>query len=232
MNVPAIRVLVVEDHPALAANIAEFLESGGYELDFAADGLVALHLLATNTYDVIVMDVMLPGLSGFVLCERIRHDLQCATPIILITAKDQLEDKATGFARGADDYLVKPFHLRELAMRIDALHRRGASAASVLRAGPIQFEPGTLRLRLAGAAPLELTGVSARIMEALMRAYPNYLSYQQLGEALGGRTRESDSHALRTHVYVLRKLLQERLGDPLIKTLHGRGYRLAVPGED
>lgn len=231
MNAFAIRVLVVEDNPALTANIAEFLESGPYELDFAADGLVALHLLATNTYDVVVMDVMLPGISGFTLCERIRKDLQCSTPIILMTAKDQIEDKATGFSHGADDYLVKPFHLQELAMRIDALHRRGTAASNVLRAGAIEFEPGTLRVRVNGSAPLELSGMSARIMEALVRAYPNFLSYEQLSDALWGGSRESDSHALRTHVYVLRKLLQERFGAPLVKTLHGRGYRLSGPNE-
>ena len=225
-----IRVLIIEDNSALAANISEFLAGGKYVLDFAADGLVALHLAATNTYDVMVMDVMLPGLSGFTLCQRIRDDLHCYTPIIFMTAKDQIEDKITGFSRGGDDYLVKPFNLRELAVRIDALHRRGAGAESLLRAGTVKFDPGTLRLSVEGHETIELSGMSAHIAEALIGAYPNFLSYDTLSQTLWG-DREVEPHTLRTHIYTLRKLFQERFGSPLIKTLHGRGYRVSPPGE-
>lgn len=230
MNTRHIRVLVVEDNTALAENISEFLESGPYVLDFASDGLVALHLVATNEYDVIVMDVMLPGMSGFTLCQRIRHDLHCTTPIILMTAKDHIDDKVTGFSHGADDYLVKPFHLKELAMRIDALHRRGSLGANVLRAGSVEYEPGRLRVRVQGSAWVELSGMSAHITEALIRAWPNFISYDQLSHTLWG-DKEVDSHTLRTHIYTLRKLFQERFGAGLVKTLHGRGYRLTPPEE-
>lgn len=231
MNQRKIRVLVVEDNAALMANIGEFLEEGPYVLDFAFDGLVALHLVTTNVYDVIVMDVMLPGLSGFSLCQRIRGELHCTTPIILMTAKDHIDDKVVGFTQGADDYLVKPFNLKELAMRIDALHRRGVSGISVLRAGSVEFEPGTLRVRLNGGSYAQLSGMSAHITEALVRAYPNFISYEQLSQNLWGE-KEVEPHTLRTHVYTLRKLLQEKLGVSLIRTLHGRGYRLSPPGDD
>src|SRR5690606_38570706 len=124
----------------------EFLGEREYTLDFAADGTTALNLLAAHDYDVIVLDVMLPGLSGFELCRRIRTDLQRATPIIMMTAKDLIEDKARAFSLGADDYLVKPFNLRELALRIHALHRRHQGVESVLRTEQVSFDPGTLHV--------------------------------------------------------------------------------------
>lgn len=110
------RLLIVEDQVDLAENLFEFLGEDRYELDFAADGLTALHLLATNAYDVIVLDLMLPGVSGFQICKRVREDLECDTPIIMVTARSALQDKEQGFAHGADDYLVKPFELRELQL--------------------------------------------------------------------------------------------------------------------
>ncbi len=129
-----IRLLLVEDHVALAQNLSEYFSDQRYVLDFASDGLTALHLIATNDYDVIVLDVMLPGLSGFEVCRRLRSDIQCGTPVILMTAKDQLDDKEQGFTLGADDYLVKPFNLRELQLRVEALHRRRAGGAALRRA--------------------------------------------------------------------------------------------------
>src|SRR3546814_93927 len=105
----AIRMLIVEDHAGLATNLLEFFDNERYILDFASDGLTALHLIATNEYDVIILDVMLPGLSGFEICRRIRNDLHRSTPVIIMTSKDQLRDKEEGFTVGADDYLVKPF---------------------------------------------------------------------------------------------------------------------------
>ena len=117
-------ILIVEDQKDLAENLFEFLGDDRYTLDYAADGLTALHLLATQTYDVIVLDLMLPGVDGFEICRRIRQDLQCQKPVILMTALSSLADKEKGFNCGADDYLVKPFELKELQLRIDALHRR------------------------------------------------------------------------------------------------------------
>lgn len=230
MNEQRVRVLVIEDNAALAANISDFLEDGRYLLDFAADGLVALHLASTNDYDVIVMDIMLPGMSGFTLCQRIRNDLHCATPIIMMTAKDHIDDKVTGFTQGADDYLVKPFHLKELAIRIEALYRRSTSGTPMLHAGSITFDPGTLRISLNQGAPLQLSGMPANITEVLIRAYPNFVSYEQLAQSLWG-DKEVEPHTLRTHIYLLRKLLQEHLGANVIKTLHGRGYRMTPPEE-
>jgi len=205
MNAQKIRVLIVEDNAALMANISEYLEGGRYILDFAADGLVALHLVTTNVYDVIVMDIMLPGISGFTLCQRIRNDLHCATPII-------------------------PFNLKELAVRIDALHRRHTAGVTRLRAGSVEFEPGTLRLRVGNGEAVQLSGMAAHLIEAMIRAYPNFVPYEQITASLWG-DKDIESNTLRTHIYTLRKLIQDRLGVNLIQTLHGRGYRLSPPGE-
>ena len=226
-----IRVLIVEDHIALAENLFEFFSDARYVLDHAADGLTALHLIATNQYDVIVLDVMLPGISGFELCRRVRSESHCTTPIIMITAKDQMDDKEQGFSCGADDYLVKPFNLKELQLRVYALHRRGKPLVTgVIRAGDLSYDCGTLMLHCGDLKPVELTGTAASIFELLMRRYPNIVSYSDFEESIW-QGEEVDIHTIRTHAYALRKQLQEFVGQPLIKTVHGRGYRLTPPGE-
>jgi DNA-binding response OmpR family regulator len=231
-NRPPIRLLIVEDQVDLAENLFEFLGEDFYSLDFAADGLTALHLLATQSYDVIVLDLMLPGVNGFDICRRIRHDLRCQTPIILMTSLSSLADKEKGFECGGDDYLVKPFELRELQLRIEALHRRQTPQKPVLQAGEVRFNPGTLEVELHGLKTT-LSGTSSRLFELLIRAYPNFLSHTALTDALWGGSRHGDAegNSLRTHVYTLRKSLQSGLGAGLVKTIHGRGYRLEAPGD-
>lgn len=228
----AVRMLVVEDHAGLATNLAEFFNDERYVVDFASDGLTALHLVATNEYDVIILDVMLPGLSGFEICRRIRQDIQSSTPVIIMTAKDQLEDKEQGFSVGADDYLVKPFNLRELQLRVDALYRRkaGFSRSPILHVPGVSFDPGSFMVRTECGEQLELSGTAARIFEALIKAYPDFLSYTQIQDRVWGE-KEVDMNTLRTHVYSLRKLLQDTFRYPMIRTLHGRGYRLIPPGQ-
>ncbi|MDS1140870.1 response regulator transcription factor [Pusillimonas sp. SM2304] len=229
----SIRMLIVEDHAGLATNLLEFFHDSRYILDFASDGLTAIHLIATHEYDVIILDVMLPGLSGFEVCRRIRHDIHCSTPVIIMTSKDQLQDKEQGFIVGADDYLVKPFNLRELQLRVDALYRRkaGFSRTPEITIPGIHFNPGTFVVRTDGGEQLELTGTAARIFEELIKAHPDFLSYADLQDRVWGE-REVDMNTLRTHVYSLRKLLQDTFQYPMIKTLHGRGYRLLAPNKD
>src|SRR5690606_31104515 len=168
----------------------------------------------------------------FEVCRRIRSDLQCATPIIMMTSKDQLEDKEQGFTVGADDYLVKPFNLRELQLRVDALFRRkaGYTGAEISIPG-IRFNPGTFVVRTDSGKQLELSGIAARIFEELIKAYPGFLSYAQVQDRVWGE-REVDMNTLRTHVYSLRKLLHDTFGYPMIKTMHGRGYRLLSPRQE
>lgn len=230
MNTSVLNILIVEDQVALAENLFEFFEDSHFVLDFAADGLTALHLLATNEYDVIVLDIMLPGLSGYEICRRVRQDLKKNTPIIMVTAKGTLPDKEEGFGVGADDYLVKPFDLRELQLRIEALSRRQFINGSVKKVGSLSFDPGRLMLRYGEVASVELSGIAAKIIESLFDAYPRYLSHEILAEQIWGSP-DIDTQTLRTHIYNLRQILQKSLGFNLVKTMHGRGYRLQIPEE-
>ncbi len=219
------KLLIVEDHKKLAENLFEFLGEEHYELDFAADGLTALHLIANHYYDLIILDVMLPGVDGFSICRRIRFDLQSSAPVILVTARDSIEDKTTGFNAGADDYLVKPFHMQELELRIQALCRRRRAQNDYLVAKDVRYSPGTLTVSLADHSEVTLSGYSATIFEILIRHYPRFATYEDLSQGLWGQP-DGDPHTIRTHVYALRKVLKSALDRDMIKTLHGRGYKL------
>lgn len=222
-----IRLLIVEDHSGLAKNLAEFFDDEGYVLDFASDGLSALHLVATQDYDVIVLDVMLPGVSGFEICRRVREELHKTTPILMMTAKDQLADKELGFRSGADDYVVKPFNLRELQLRIEALHRRqqGFVKVQTLAVADMRFDLNAMQVGNSKGQTLSLGGIPAKILQNLMQAYPAIVSYEELVAQVWG-DKEVDMNTVRTQVYALRKTLQDAWGDVRIKTFHGRGYRL------
>ncbi|MGG4775346.1 response regulator transcription factor [Alcaligenaceae bacterium 429] len=225
-NFGKIRLLIVEDNVSLAENLFEYFNEPPFSPDFASDGLTALHLLATNQYDVIVLDVMLPGINGFEISHRIRHDLRRSTPIILITAKDHIDDKTQGFNAGVDDYLVKPFDLKELSLRVQALARRNSvSSDPLLHFQAVSFDPDTYTVYAQQQAVGTLTGYSAKIFELLLRAYPRPVSHEQLVEQVWDG-RPTEHHTVRTHVYALRKQLTEFTQQPLVKTLHGRGYIL------
>ena len=225
MGQEKLRVLFVEDNKPLLENLAEFFAGRQYETDFAADGLTALHLLATQDFDVVVLDVMLPGVDGITLCQRIRKDLNKDTPVILLTAMDSIDDKIRGFTTGADDYLTKPFDMRELELRIQALSKRKSVLTDRLVAGDLEYHPGTLTVTLKGQPKLELSGLTANLFEVLIRAYPNYVSYENISSQLWGIP-ETDEHTIRTHVYMLRKQLKKGLGRAMIKGIYGRGYQL------
>lgn len=221
-----LRLLIVEDNKSLAENLFEYLGEEKYLLDYAADGLTALHLLATQSYDIIILDIMLPGVDGLTICKRIRQDLKSSTPILLLTARDAIEDKEQGFNNGADDYLVKPFHMRELELRLHALRRRKQTHDDCIQADGISYYPGTLTVVFENQQELILSGYSATIFETLIRSFPRFSSYAALSDRIW-KNNEADLNTLRTHVYTLRKLLKARSGQDLIKTLHGRGYSLA-----
>jgi DNA-binding response OmpR family regulator len=138
------RVLVVEDHEDLAANIGDFLASHGHTVDFALDGLVGLNLALTGEHDVIVLDLTLPRLDGLALCDRLRRQGERQTPVLMLTARDTLEDKLEGFESGADDYLIKPFELRELEARLGRSAAAGSQAAAGADGGRSRARPGSL----------------------------------------------------------------------------------------
>lgn len=219
------RVLLVEDNADLVENIFEFLGENEYELEYAPGALTALHLLDCQRYDVIVLDIMLSGASGLDIAHRLRRDMSDYTPIIFMTAMGAIEDKENGYSSGGDDYLVKPFDLRELALRINALHRRNSRIDTLLRGERVSFNPGTLEVHVDGQGKLRLTGLAAHIFEALMRGYPDFVSYTSLSNKIWP-DQGVDANTLRTHIWQLRKQLQDTYGMPMIKTLHGRGYIL------
>ncbi|MDO8932988.1 MAG: response regulator transcription factor, partial [Rhodocyclaceae bacterium] len=196
MDAP-LRILVVEDNPDLAANLVDYLSAHGHLADAAGDGLSGLNLAIRNDYDVVVLDLMLPGLDGLALCRRLRTEAGKLTPILMLTARDTIEDKIAGLEAGADDYVVKPFVLREVAARIKALARRalGASPRQKLQIADLAFDTATFQVVRSGCA-IELPPIPLRILESLMRASPRVLSRDELERAVWGDT-PPDSDALR-----------------------------------
>jgi DNA-binding response OmpR family regulator len=220
-------VLLIEDHRDIAGAIVEFLEHRGFAIDYAPDGVSGLHLAVTNTYDVIVLDVMLPGLDGLAVCRRLREEARNDTPLLMLTARDTVEDKITGLSAGADDYLVKPFEVRELEARIRSLLRRhrGAVAQEIYSVADLTLDTGTLRVTRAGQ-PLTLTPIGLRLLAVLMRASPRVVTRQQLEREVWGDLLP-DSDTLRSHLYTLRKAIDKPFVRKLLHTMPGSGYRLA-----
>ena len=224
------RILIIEDHPDILANLYGFFEPKGYVLDSASNAYSGLGLATQHEYDVIVLDVMLPGLSGLEFCQRLRNELHQATPVLMLTARDSLEDKVAGFDSGADDYLVKPFSLIELEARLKALVRRAGgrtAAGPTLRFGDLAFDPDTLEVTRAGQR-ITLTKTGYTLLRSLMQAAPRIVSREALEHAVWGDDRP-DSDALRTHIHALRQAIDRPFGVPLLHTIAGIGYRLALP---
>jgi DNA-binding response OmpR family regulator len=220
-------LLLIEDHRDIAESIVDFLELRGYAVDYAADGVTGLHLAVTNTYDVIVLDVMLPGLDGLTVCRKIREEARRDTPILMLTARDTLEDKITGLDAGADDYLVKPFEVRELEARLRSMVRRhrGATARELHTIGDLTLDLATLKVTRAGRA-LSLTPIGLKLLTALARASPRVVSRNDLEREVWGDV-PPDSDALRSHLYSLRKAIDRPFDHPLLHTVAAAGYRLA-----
>lgn len=221
-------VLLVEDHRSLAETVLDFLTNVGFEVDYAADGLSGLHLASSNAYDAIVLDIMLPGMDGLELCQRLRKEKALETPIIMLTARDQLQDKLDGFQRGADDYLVKPFDLPELAARLVALIRRqrGEHAPGQLQVGDLVLDPVNFSVTRANKL-ITLSPTCFRILKVLMRESPKLVTRELIERELWGDMLP-DSDTLRSHLYKLRQAIDKPFGDPLLHTVPGQGFKLAV----
>lgn len=226
------RVLIVEDNPDIVANVYAYLEPLGYVLDCARSGTAGLAMARAGDYDAIVIDVMLPGIDGFALCRRLRDEDRSPTPVLMLTARDTVDDKLQGFASGADDYLVKPFALAELDARLKALVRRAQDrhVDPILRVGDLCLDTSARLLTRAGQR-IDLPPISYRLIAALMRAYPRAVSRHDLEVELWGDD-PPGSDALRTHIHTLRQAVDKPFDQPLIERVPGFGYRLApVPGE-
>lgn len=223
------RALIIEDNPAILANLYGFLEPRGYTVDSAHNGYGGLALASENEYDVIVLDIMLPGLNGLELCQKLRSDLRIATPVLMLTARDRIPDKVAGFDSGADDYLVKPFSLVELDVRLRALVRRaggGHPISSTLRFGGLLFDP-ELQSASRDGVKVTLTKTGYVLLRCLMAAAPRIVSRETLEHAIWGNDRP-ESDALRTHIHALRQAIDKPFAFPMVHTVPSVGYRLAL----
>jgi DNA-binding response OmpR family regulator len=223
-------ILIVEDNPDLAANLCDYLEAKGHSTDAAGDGITGLHLAIAHDYDAIVLDVMLPGMDGVTLCRRLRTEARRATPVLMLTARDALDDRVTGLEFGADDYVVKPIALRELEARLKALCRRahGTMTDSVLRIGDLEFDTAQVSVHR-GQREITLSPIPMKLLETLMRAAPRVVKRDELERAIWG-DQPPDSDALRAHMHILRGALEHEGEAILLHTLRGVGYRLTGPG--
>lgn len=220
------RILIIEDDATIAANIYDYLEGRGHSVDAAADGNNGLHLATTQTFDAIVLDLGLPGMDGLSLTRRLRDEAHLETPILMLTARDTLDDKLAGFARGADDYLVKPFSLKEVEARLLALYKRssGRMTSRTLEAGSVKLDPRTMGVSFAGNE-VRLPPKCLRILELLMREPGRVVSRNEIEQLVWGEPQET-SDTLRSHMHMLRKALTAAGGHDPVETLHGIGYRL------
>lgn len=219
------RVLIIEDHQDIAASIYDYFEELGYTMDAAGDGVTGLHLAVTNDYDVIVLDLGLPGIDGVDLCRRLRADARKPTPVLMLTARDSLENKLAGFDAGTDDYLVKPFALQELAARVKVLAER------VVRLPNERLQVGDLTMDLEahdvrrGGQRIELNPTIFRILSFFMQNPHRVVKREELEHAVW-QDDPPDSDALRTHLSNLRNAIDKPFEHPLLHTIRGFGYRL------
>lgn len=220
-----IRVLIIEDNPAIVDNITEFMEARGFILDFAMDGISGMHLSLTGEYDVIVLDLMLPGMDGITLCRKLRQEADRQVPVIMLTARDTLDDKLLGFDSGADDYLVKPFALKELEARVKALSKRKKQERKTLEVADLSLDLGTLEVRRAGQ-PIPLNNACISILKLLMEACPNVVTRKDMENTLWGDM-PPGSDVLRSHLYNLRQKVDKPFNTHLIQTVHGVGFKLS-----
>ena len=221
-------LLLIEDNPDLAGNLTDFFESHRHTVDLSYNGPAGLRFALAGHYDAIVLDLMLPGMDGLEVCTRLRQ-AGVTTPVLMLTARDTLPDKLAGFGHGADDYLVKPFAMPELQMRLLALSRRarGEVARTRLVVADLLFDPDTLRVERGGRR-IELGPIPLRILGLLMRRSPAVVRREEIEREIWGDT-PPDSDALRAHIHALRQAIDRGSGTALLRTLRGIGYQLAAP---
>ncbi|VXC85206.1 Response regulator MprA [Burkholderia sp. 8Y] len=228
----SMKVLIVEDDSSITANLYDYLEASGYQIDVASNGYVGLEMALADSWDAILLDLSLPGLDGLTLCRRLREEAARDTPVLMLTARDALDDKLAGFVHGADDYLVKPFSLMEVGARLGAMIKRyrGQVATMDLRFADVRLDLSTMIVERAGR-PIKLPPKCLHLLRILMQSPRRTFTRAELeaevwGEALPG------SDTLRTHIYTLRRALVGPDEIDVIETLHGVGYRLVASADD
>lgn len=219
------RILIIEDEAALCHSIAEGLRMDGYETDCALDGLEALELCEVEDYDLILLDLNLPGMDGMELLRRLRTEDQ-KTPVLILSARGQIRDKVEGLDAGANDYLTKPFHFEELEARVRSLTRRKFIQKDIcLRYGELIFDTKA-RTAVVKGQSLSLTRKETGLLEYLLLHQGQVISQEELIEHLWDNSVNSFSNSVRVHVSSLRKKLQAALGYDPIQNKIGQGYMM------
>jgi DNA-binding response OmpR family regulator len=226
------RLLLIEDHQDIADNVCEYFTERGHPIEHAVNGETGMERLRTGQFDVVVLDVMLPGLDGLAVCRALRNDLKSQVPVLMLTAKDVVADKVAGFEAGADDYLVKPFSLLELEARIGALMRRAMPRAlsAPLQVAGLIYDPNTLAAQRDGLS-VKLNPSTRRLLVLLMQNSHRVVTRRELERELWG-DEPPDGDVLRAHMYALRNAVDKPFGQKLLHTHHGEGYRLAALNDE
>lgn len=221
-------ILMVEDHYELAATVCEFLEQHGFVVDHARNLDAARNFLKTHPYHLLLLDINLPDGSGYDLCEWLRTNQGKDIPILMLTARDTLDDKLKGFSAGTDDYLVKPFDFNELVMRVHALIKRslGEVSSSKIQIHDLILDSATQTITRAGQS-IELPRIQFKLLKILMRNSPKVITKQEIIIELWG-DEEPESDALRSHIYNLRKMIDKPFQEKLIHTISGVGLKVAL----
>lgn len=218
-----LNVLLVEDDFDLAETVIDYLAIESISCDYASNGVAGQKLLKENDYDVVLLDLNLPRLDGLSLCQGLRTGGN-DTPVLMLTARSQLDDKVAGFEAGTDDYLVKPFELRELVVRIHALARRRSGQVQLLCCADLVMNLKEDVVTRAGQK-IKLSPTAWQILEALLRAAPETVSKQKLINTVWGDN-PPDSNSLKVHLHHLRRAVDESFDLPLIHTIPGRGFSI------
>jgi DNA-binding response OmpR family regulator len=222
-----LKLLIVEDNPHIAKQLGDFLSGLDWEVDFASEGKLAVMLACSAHFDVILLDLNLPDIDGFQVCQQIKAQAPSNVPILMLTARDAFEDKAQGFSRGADDYLTKPFDFREVALRCQALSRRQQlHMKQEMQIGALRLFVRDMRAEYADQS-IPLTQIGFKILLLMAQKYPNAISRSQILHDIWGDA-PPQSDALKSHIYSLRKQLESVAGNDLIRTIHNLGYQLVI----
>ena len=222
------RLLLIEDHLDIAANISEYFEARGIHIEHEAEGVAGLQKALAEPFDAIVLDLMLPGLDGLALCRQLRQAGRTRVPVLMLTAKDLLEDKIEGFEAGADAYLVKPFSLIELDARLKALMRRAnvPQAPRVVSVADLTFDLDTLEAQR-GGEPVKLNPTTRRLLMLLIQNTHRVVTRAELERELWG-DQPPQGDFLRAHMHALRAAIDKNFSLKLLHTIHGTGYRLTA----
>ncbi len=227
MSARILSVLLVEDNREIAGQIIDYLEEKGFTMDYAATGKAALQLMEHSSFDLVILDLMLPDTDGYGLCETLKQKADNHLPVLMLTARDSLNDKLHGFEVGADDYLTKPFALEEVYMRCLALSRRAQlHQKKSITLGELTIDSGQ-KVVFRQGQQLSLSKTDFAVLQALVSAYPNAVSKRELNQKVWGNDMP-ETDALRSHIYTLRNTVDKPFERDMIKTVHGIGFKLVT----